>query len=160
MVDDDDEKNQKQQLTITEPCESGSEPGTGNAKITMRPPSLGASLVIQPVKNLTAMQETWVQSLGWEDPLEEGMVTPWQPIENPHGQRSLEGYSPWDCKELDTTEELSTAQGEGKCSPGPPFTSPLTSLPSPRPQLNHMLIHETASGSHDGTSVKQSKMEG
>lgn len=46
MVDDDDEKNQKQQLTFTEPCESGSEPGTGNAKITMRPPSLGASLVI------------------------------------------------------------------------------------------------------------------
>ena len=85
------------------------------------------------IKNLTAMQETWVQSLGWEDPLEEGMVTPSQPIENPHGQRSLEGYSPWDCKELDTSEELSTAQGEGKCSPGPPFTSPLTSLPSPRP---------------------------
>ena len=29
----------------------------------------------QTVKNLVAMQETWVQSLGWEDPLEEGMVT-------------------------------------------------------------------------------------
>ena len=27
------------------------------------------------VKNLPAMQETWVQSLGWEDPLEEGMAT-------------------------------------------------------------------------------------
>ena len=27
------------------------------------------------VKNLSAMQETWVQSLGWEDPLEEGMAT-------------------------------------------------------------------------------------
>ena len=27
------------------------------------------------VKNLPAMQETWVQSLGWEDPLEEGMTT-------------------------------------------------------------------------------------
>ena len=26
-------------------------------------------------------------------------------LENPHGQRSLAGYSPWDCKELDTTEE-------------------------------------------------------
>ena len=25
-------------------------------------------------------------------------------LENPHGQRSLEGYSPWSCKELDTTE--------------------------------------------------------
>ena len=29
----------------------------------------------QIVRNLTAMQETWVQSLGWEDPLEEGMAT-------------------------------------------------------------------------------------
>ena len=28
------------------------------------------------VKNLSAVQETWVQSLGWEDPLEEGMTTP------------------------------------------------------------------------------------
>ena len=34
-----------------------------------------ASLVAQLVKNLPAMQETWVQSLGWEDPLEEGMAT-------------------------------------------------------------------------------------
>ena len=34
----------------------------------------GASLVVQTVNNLPAMQETWVQSLGWED-LEEGMAT-------------------------------------------------------------------------------------
>ena len=33
-----------------------------------------ASLVAQSVKNLPAMRETWVQSLGWEDPLEEGMA--------------------------------------------------------------------------------------
>ena len=33
------------------------------------------SLVAQRVKNLPAMQETWVQSLGWEDPLENGMAT-------------------------------------------------------------------------------------
>ena len=32
-------------------------------------------LVAQRVKNLPAMWETWVQSLGWEDPLEEGMAT-------------------------------------------------------------------------------------
>ena len=32
-----------------------------------------ASLVAQTVKNLTAVQETWVQVLGWEDPLEKGM---------------------------------------------------------------------------------------
>ena len=31
-----------------------------------------ASLVVQLVKNLPGMQETWVQSLGWEDPLEKG----------------------------------------------------------------------------------------
>ena len=34
-----------------------------------------ASLVAQMVKNLPAMQETWVGSLGWEDPLKEGMAT-------------------------------------------------------------------------------------
>ena len=34
-----------------------------------------ASLVVQLVKDLPAMQETWVQSLGWEDPLEEAMAT-------------------------------------------------------------------------------------
>ena len=33
------------------------------------------SLVAQTVKNLPAMWETWVRSLGWEDPLEEGMAT-------------------------------------------------------------------------------------
>ena len=32
-------------------------------------------LVAQTVKNLPAMQETWVQSLGWKDPLEEGTAT-------------------------------------------------------------------------------------
>ena len=34
-----------------------------------------ASLVAQLVKNPPAMQETWVQSLGWEDPLEKGKAT-------------------------------------------------------------------------------------
>ena len=34
-----------------------------------------ASLVAQSVKNLPAIPGTWVQSLGWEDPLEEGMTT-------------------------------------------------------------------------------------
>ena len=36
---------------------------------------LRASLVAQLVKNLPAMQETWVRSLGWEDPLEKGTAT-------------------------------------------------------------------------------------
>ena len=34
-----------------------------------------ASLVVQLVENLPAMWETWIQSLGWEDALEEGMAT-------------------------------------------------------------------------------------
>ena len=38
--------------------------------------SLSLSLVAKTVKNLPAVQETWVQPLGWEDPLEKGMATP------------------------------------------------------------------------------------
>ena len=53
------------------------------------------------------MQETSVQSLGWEDPLEEAWLpTPVFLPEESHGQRSLVGYSPWGRKELDTTERL------------------------------------------------------
>ena len=37
--------------------------------------SLVPSLVAQLVKNLPAMQETWVQSMGWEDPLGKGKAT-------------------------------------------------------------------------------------
>ena len=52
------------------------------------------------VKNLPAMQEIQVQSLGWEDPLEKK----WQPTPvslpgKSHEQRILVGYSPWGCKE-------------------------------------------------------------
>ena len=36
---------------------------------------IGAFLVVQMVKNPPAMQETWIRSLGWEDPLEKGTVT-------------------------------------------------------------------------------------
>ena len=38
-------------------------------------------------------------------------------LENPHGQRSLAGYSPWSHKELDTTEQLSTAQHKSLIKP-------------------------------------------
>jgi len=37
--------------------------------------AIGASLVAQRLKRLPAMRETWVQSLGWEDPLEREMAT-------------------------------------------------------------------------------------
>ena len=60
----------------------------------------------QTVENLPAMQETWVRSLGQEDPLEKGMATPVFLPGEPHGQKSLEGYSPCGCKESDTTERL------------------------------------------------------
>ena len=46
----------------------------------------------------------WVQSLGWEDPLEKRMATPVFLPGEFHGQRSLASYSPWDCEESDTTE--------------------------------------------------------
>ena len=54
------------------------------------------------------MRETQVPSLGQEDPLEKGMATyfsilAWRIC----GHRSLEGYSPWGCKELDPTEQFS-----------------------------------------------------
>ena len=64
-----------------------------------------ASLVAQGVKNLLAMRETWVQSLGWEDPLEEVMaihssILVWRiPMDRVAWQ------SPWDHKKSDTTEK-------------------------------------------------------
>ena len=66
-----------------------------------------ASLVAQTVKNLPEVQETWIQSWGWEDPLEKGMAT--HSVFLPgkfHGQRRLVGYSPWGGKESDMTDCL------------------------------------------------------
>ena len=58
----------------------------------------------QRVKNPPAMPETWVRSLGWEDPLEEEMATHSSILAGEsHGQRSLVGYSPRGHKESDTT---------------------------------------------------------
>ena len=54
-----------------------------------------------------AVQETQVQPLGWEDPLEKGIAT--TPVFLPgesHGQRRLADYSPWRCKESDMIEWL------------------------------------------------------
>ena len=55
-------------------------------------------LVAHKVKNLPAMQETWVGSLGWEDLLEEGVAT--------HSSGFLSGESPW-------TEEPGRLQSMG-----------------------------------------------
>jgi len=52
------------------------------------------------------VQVIQVFSLGWEDPLEEGMTSiPVFWLGESHGQRSLVGYSPKGCKESDMTEE-------------------------------------------------------
>ena len=52
--------------------ESGRSPGEG---IGYPLQYSWAFLVAQTVKNLPALREVWVQSVGWEDPLEEGMAT-------------------------------------------------------------------------------------
>ena len=61
-------------------------------------------MVQRLTKSLPTMQETWVQSLGWVDSLEDEMAT--HSIFLPgksHGQKNLEGYSPWSRKESDLT---------------------------------------------------------
>ena len=92
-----------------------------------------ALLVAQTVKNLPTVWETWVQSLGWEDALEEGMATHsmflpenspttedemvgWHHRRDGHefeqapgdgdGQGGLACCSPWGCKESNETEQL------------------------------------------------------
>jgi len=62
-----------------------------------------ASPVAQLGKNLPAMLKTWVQPLGWEDPLEKGRLP--TPVFCPGEFHGL--YSPWGHKESDTTEQLS-----------------------------------------------------
>ena len=69
--------------------------------------SSDTSLVAQKVKNRPAMQETWVWSLGWEDPLEKEMATHSSVLAwKIHGLRSLAGYSPWGHEKSDTTGRL------------------------------------------------------
>ena len=69
-----------------------------------------ASLVAQMVKNPPAMQETWVRSMGWEDPLEKGMATHSSilaqriPMNRGAWWATVHGVT----EELDTTERLST----------------------------------------------------
>ena len=67
--------------------------------------------MVQMVKRLPAMQGTRVQSLGQEDPLEKGTATHSLPGGS-HGQSNLVGCSPWSCKELDMTEQLTLFTSE------------------------------------------------
>ena len=71
----------------------------------------GASLVTQLVKNPPAMRETWVQFLGWEDPLEKGMATHYSflacriPMDRGSWRATINGFG-----ESDRTERVSTPQ--------------------------------------------------
>ena len=91
------------------PLQVGPREGPGPCRSQRRMvslPSEWASPMAQRARNPPATQETQVQSLGWEDSPGEGNGNPLQysRLENPHGQRSLAGYSPWGHKESDTTE--------------------------------------------------------
>ena len=73
--------------------------------------------VAQMINNLPAMWVTWVRSLGWEEPLEEDMashssILAWRiPMD-----RSLAGYSPQGCKELDTTGQPESSSNPDRTS--------------------------------------------
>ena len=64
-------------------------------------------LVAQMVENLPEMSDTWVQSLGREDPMEKGMATHSSIVAwRIHGQRRLKTCIPWGHQELDMTAQL------------------------------------------------------
>ena len=67
------------------------------------------------------MQETWVQSLGREDPLEKGIaihssILAWRI----HGQRSLVGCSPWGCQESNIPDRLTLSLSGYQAAQGKP----------------------------------------
>ena len=108
---------------------SGSSPGEG---IGYPLQYSWASLVAQTVKNPPAIQETRVRSLGWEDPLEEGMAT----YSSILAWRIPMGRGAWltivhGVTKSDMTERLSTAQHTSS------VTYPCMTLgKSPKPQLD------------------------
>ena len=96
-------------LILWYPCSSAGKESAGNAGDhgpipgSGRSPGEGishllqyswTSLVAQMVKNPSAMQETWIRSLGWEDPLKEGMELQYSYLDNPHRQRVSGGLQP------------------------------------------------------------------
>ena len=68
----------------------------------------GHTMVAQRVKGLPTMGETWVQSLGWKDPLEKEMATHSSTLswKIPWTEKPGRLYRPWGHKESDTTEQL------------------------------------------------------
>ena len=100
------------------------------------------------VKNLPAMQETWVGKIPWR---REWLPTPvFLPAEF-HGQRSLVGYSPWGHRESDTTEQLTLTSlvyyvdlykvSLAECPANLRHSPCLTEL---IPEANHRQIHPSA----------------
>ena len=90
------------------------------------------------IKNVPAMQETRVRSLGQEDPLEKGrQPTPVFLPEEKHGQRSLAGYGPWGCKESDTTEQLTLSLQSHQSSVRPQGKFPSQSCDLSPPLHHH-----------------------
>ena len=85
-------------------------------------PSSRASPVAQMVKNLPALQETWVRSLGWEEPLEKEMALQYSCLGNPM-DRGVWQAIVHRVAELDTTERLTLypvlrcRNGEGDATP-------------------------------------------
>ena len=69
-----------------------------------------ASLLVPMVKNPSVEDLGSVPGLGRSSGGGCGNPLQYSYLENPHGQRSLSGYSPWGRKDLDMTERLSTAQ--------------------------------------------------
>ena len=73
-----------------------------------------ASLVVQLGKNLPAMQETWPTSLGWEDPLEEGLAThssllAWRiPMDRGAWQATIHGLSKSETRLSDQAQHIQT----------------------------------------------------
>ena len=111
-----------------------------------------SSLVAQTVKRLSTIWETGVPSLGREDPLEkEWQSTPVLLPGKSQGQRSLVGYSPWDCKESDRTEWLHFH-----------FHSTVTSYSFIhsfiRQLLNRCLLHAKNYSSYLGNRSEQNKV--
>ena len=79
-----------------------------------------AFLVVQMVKNLPAMQETWVQSSVWKMPRRrEWQSTPVFLPRESQEQRSLVGYSLRGFKELDTTEQITHTHRGQVCKSEP-----------------------------------------
>ena len=90
----------------------------------------------QMINNLPAVRETWVQSLGQKDPLEEEMATHSSILAGEsHGRRSLAGYSPRGHKESDTTERLTLSRSHwdpSTCMRSPIFVKPWTPTLTPK----------------------------